>query len=116
MRKMWKQNFFASLKSLKKGVGPGSGYISQKCGSGYISQKCGSASFSQRCGSGSISQRCGSGSGSASKCHESPTLQIRHVQHLSLILLGPGEGAGEPDRGGREAAPQLNRHRPPGQA
>ncbi len=74
--------FFASLKSLKKGVGPGSGYISQKCGSASISQRCGSWSISQRCG-------CGCGSGSASKCHGSPTLQIRHVLNLSLILFGP---------------------------
>ncbi len=43
------RNFFATFKSLKKGVG-------------------------SVVGSGSVSQRCGSVSGSAPKCHGSPTL------------------------------------------
>ncbi len=55
MKKIAKKMFITSLKSLKNGVGAGSG---------------------------SISQRYGSGSGSAPKCHGSPTLTITRQNYF----------------------------------
>jgi hypothetical protein len=64
LKKIWKKIFFAFLKSMKKGVGSGSGSISQSYGSG-----------------------------SAPKCHGSPTLvrgalvhkRGRKYQHLLIV-------------------------------
>ncbi len=69
---MKKNIFFASLKSLKKGVGAGSGSVSQRYGS----------------------------EGSAPKCHGSPPLVSKGASGLShggVLLPDPEDGVEEED-------------------